>query len=341
MLSDGDLAGELAQQRDRILAREEALDELRPAQRGAHLDAQVDRRVGRVPGEVARAGRDDHDLAGAGGLLLGLAGAEGRGPADDLVALLHLGVDVRSGVVTFRAQRADGDVIWLESSLRAVEDALVVVSRDVTARRGAELALAHRALHDPLTGLPNRALFGDRLALALRRRARSGTGTVAVFFLDVDRFKLVNDSLGHDVGDALLLEVAARLESGVRPADTVARLAGDEFTVLCEDVAGELEAVAIAQRVVELFEAPFNVAGREVCVTTSVGVALSSGRGGRAAEALIRDADAAMYRAKERGKARFELFDATLRAHAVRRLELEDDLRRAVRRGELRVHYQP
>jgi diguanylate cyclase (GGDEF)-like protein/PAS domain S-box-containing protein len=245
-----------------------------------------------------------------------------------------------TGLVSFRARRADGEVVWLESSLRAVEDAVVAVTRDVTARRRAELDLAHRALHDPLTGLPNRALFGDRLALALRRRARSGTGTVAVFFLDVDRFKLVNDSLGHDVGDALLLEVAARLESAVRPADTVARLAGDEFTVLCEDVAGELEAVAIAQRIVELFEAPFNVAGREVCVTTSVGVALSSGRGGRTAEALIRDADAAMYRAKERGKARFELFDATLRAHALRRLELETELRGAVRRGELRVHYQ-
>src|SRR3954469_21553290 len=161
-----------------------------------------------------------------------------------------------TGLVSFRARRADGEVVWLEPSLRAVEDAVVAVTRDVTARRRAELDLAHRALHDPLTGLPNRALFGDRLALALRRRARSGTGTVAVFFLDVDRFKLVNDSLGHDVGDALLLEVAARLESAVRPADTVARLAGDEFTVLCEDVAGELEAVAIAQRVVELFEAP-------------------------------------------------------------------------------------
>jgi diguanylate cyclase (GGDEF)-like protein/PAS domain S-box-containing protein len=246
-----------------------------------------------------------------------------------------------SGAVTFRAQRADGDVIWLESSLRAVEDALVVVSRDVTARRGAELALAHRALHDPLTGLPNRALFGDRLALALRRRARSGTGTVAVFFLDVDRFKLVNDSLGHDVGDALLLEVAARLEAAVRPADTVARLAGDEFTVLCEDVAGELEAVAIAQRIVDLFVAPFVAGEREVNVSTSVGVALSSGRGGASAEALIRDADAAMYRAKERGKARFELFDATLRAHALHRLELEEELRGAVERGELRVYYQP
>src|SRR5205823_10905589 len=136
--------------------------------------------------------------------------------------------------------------------------------------RRTELALAHRALHDPLTGLPNRALFGDRLALALRRRVRRGTGTVAVFFLDVDRFKLVNDSLGHDVGDALLLEVAARLEAAVRPADTVARLAGDEFTVLCEDVAGELEAVAIAQRIVDLFVAPFVMGEREVNVSTSV-----------------------------------------------------------------------
>jgi len=246
-----------------------------------------------------------------------------------------------TGAVTFRARRADGEVVWLESSLRAVEGALVAVSRDVTARRRAELALAHRALHDPLTGLPNRALFGDRLALALRRRVRRGTGTVAVFFLDVDRFKLVNDSLGHEAGDALLIEVAARLESAVRPADTVARLAGDEFTVLCEDVAGELEAVAIAQRVVDLFAPPFTVAGREVHVSTSVGVALSSGRGGASAEALIRDADAAMYRAKERGKARFELFDATLRAHAVRRLELESELRRAIPRGELRVDYHP
>jgi diguanylate cyclase (GGDEF)-like protein/PAS domain S-box-containing protein len=246
-----------------------------------------------------------------------------------------------TGGVTFRARRADGDVIWIEASLRAVQDALVVVSRDVTARRSAELALAHRALHDPLTGLPNRALFGDRLALALRRRARSGTGTVAVFFLDVDRFKLVNDSLGHEAGDALLLEVAARLEAAVRPSDTVARLAGDEFTVLCEEVAGELEAVAIAQRIVDLFLPPFVIGGREVHVSTSVGVALSSGRGGASAEALIRDADAAMYRAKERGKARFELYDATLRAHAVHRLELETELRGAVRRGELLVHYQP
>ena len=188
-----------------------------------------------------------------------------------------------SGTVSFRATRADGEVVWVESSLRAVEDALVVVSRDVTARRRAELALAHRALHDPLTGLPNRALFGDRLALALRRRVRRGTGTVAVFFLDVDRFKLVNDSLGHEAGDLLLLEVAARLESAVRPADTVARLAGDEFTVLCEDVAGELEAVAIAQRIVELFAPAFSVGGREVYVSTSVGVALSSGRGGASA----------------------------------------------------------
>src|SRR6185503_574310 len=150
-----------------------------------------------------------------------------------------------------------------------------------------------------------------------------------------------NDSLGHEAGDTLLLEVAARLEAAVRPADTVARQGGDEFTVLCEDVAGELEAVAIAQRIVDLFEEPFSITGREVHVSTSVGVALSSGRTGTTAEALIRDADAAMYRAKERGKARFELFDATLRKHALDRLELETALRRALRGDELRLHYQP
>jgi diguanylate cyclase (GGDEF)-like protein/PAS domain S-box-containing protein len=244
--------------------------------------------------------------------------------------------------VAFRVRRAgDDEVRWLETSVRAAEGALVAVSRDVTERRESELALTHRALHDALTGLPNRALFRDRLALALRRRIRRGTGTVAVFFLDVDGFKLVNDSLGHDSGDKLLLELAGRLEAAVRPEDTVARLGGDEFTVLCEDVAGELEAVAIAQRVVDLFDEPFTVTGSEVYVSTSVGVALSSGRAGVRAEALIRDADAAMYRAKDRGKARFELFDATLRAHAVRRLELETALRRAVRRDELRLDYQP
>jgi diguanylate cyclase (GGDEF)-like protein/PAS domain S-box-containing protein len=244
-------------------------------------------------------------------------------------------------IVTFRVRGDGDDVRWVETSLRAADGALVAVSRDVTERRQSELEMAHRALHDALTGLPNRALFRDRLALALRRRMRRGTGTVAVFFLDVDGFKLVNDSLGHDSGDKLLLELAGRLESAVRPEDTVARLGGDEFTVLCEDVAGELEAVAIAQRIVDLFETPFTVTGSEVYVSTSVGVALSSGRTGVRAEALIRDADAAMYRAKDKGKARFELFDATLRAHAVRRLELETALRRAVRRDELRLHFQP
>jgi diguanylate cyclase (GGDEF)-like protein/PAS domain S-box-containing protein len=247
--------------------------------------------------------------------------------------------------VTFRVRRGDGegdgDVRWLETSVRAAEGSLVAVSRDVTERREGELELTHRALHDALTGLPNRALFRDRLSLALRRRIRRGTGTVAVFFLDVDGFKLVNDSLGHDCGDKLLLELAGRLEAAVRPEDTVARIGGDEFTVLCEDVAGELEAVAIAQRVIDLFDEPFTVTGSEVYVSTSVGVALSSGRAGVRAEALIRDADAAMYRAKDRGKARFELFDATLRAHAVRRLELETALRRAVRHDQLRLHYQP
>jgi diguanylate cyclase (GGDEF)-like protein/PAS domain S-box-containing protein len=264
--------------------------------------------------------------------------------SDDAKLLADATWEALSGgepTVTFRVHRADGAVRWLETSLRAADGSLVAVSRDVTERREAELELAHRALHDALTGLPNRALFRDRLSLALRRRMRRGTGTVAVFFLDVDGFKAVNDSLGHDAGDKLLLELAGRLEAAVRPEDTVARLGGDEFTVLCEDVAGELEAVAIAQRIVDLFDEPFTATGSEVYVSTSVGVALSSGRAGVRAEALIHDADSAMYRAKDRGKARFELYDATLRAHAGRRLELVTALRRAVQEDQLRLHFQP
>jgi diguanylate cyclase len=221
-----------------------------------------------------------------------------------------------------------------------VDDLLMARSiRYAIERKRADVRLAYQALHDPLTGLPNRTLFLDRLELALAR-ARRSPGAIAVLVLDIDRFKIINDSLGHNAGDRLLMEAAARLQRVLRPGDTVARFGGDEFTMLCDDVAGEREAVLIAERVGRAIAAPFGLDESEAFVTGSVGIALSSGPATRP-ESLIRDADTAMYRAKERGKGRYELFDEAVRARAVERLETENALHRAIERGELRLHYQP
>ncbi|HEV7461929.1 MAG TPA: EAL domain-containing protein [Solirubrobacteraceae bacterium] len=218
----------------------------------------------------------------------------------------------------------------------------VLISRSIRyaiERKRAEVALAHQALHDPLTGLPNRALFLDRLEQALARARRSPVG-IAVLFLDLDRFKVVNDSLGHEAGDRLLVDVAHRLRDVVRPGDTVARFGGDEFTILC-DVRGEHDAVLIAERVAAAVEAPFTLDDNEAFLTASLGIALTTEHEAARGEALIRDADAAMYRAKERGKSRYELFDSAMRARAVERLAVENELHRALDRGEFRVFYQP
>ena len=199
-------------------------------------------------------------------------------------------------------------------------------------------AVRAQALHDPLTGLANRTVLLDRLEQAHSRSVRHG-GEVAVLFLDLDRFKVVNDSLGHDAGDELLVAVAQRLSSGLRPGDTAARFGGDEFVVLCEDVVGPHEALALAERLSETLVAPFIVGGEQVFVTASVGVAMSNGVA-EGAE-LLRDADAAMYQAKARGPARCELFDKQMRRRAIARLEMENDLRRAVDNEQFQVHYQP
>jgi diguanylate cyclase (GGDEF)-like protein/PAS domain S-box-containing protein len=206
-------------------------------------------------------------------------------------------------------------------------------------RREAEGEMRHQALHDALTGLPNRVLFLDRLEQALARAGRSRTG-VAVLFLDLDHFKVVNDSLGHEVGDRLLVEVADRLRGALRPGDTVARFGGDEFTLLCEDLGSPREARAVATRVADSLHEPFRVDGSELRATASVGIAMSRERGDTP-DRLLRDADAAMYRAKDQGRARFVVFDDTMRERAVSRMQTGTDLHHALSEDQLVMHYQP
>jgi diguanylate cyclase (GGDEF)-like protein len=212
---------------------------------------------------------------------------------------------------------------------------------DITARKMAEERLLHDAFHDPLTGLPNRALFMDRLGMAIAHAKRRLSYTYAVLFIDLDRFKNVNDSLGHCVGDELLIAVARRLESCLRPGDTVARLGGDEFTILLDEVADVDHAVQVAQRMHREMARPFKVQGHEVFVTMSLGITVGAGGDYDRPEDVLRDADTAMYGAKTSGKARDAVFDHHMHDRAVALLELETDLRRAIERSEFEIYYQP
>jgi diguanylate cyclase (GGDEF)-like protein/PAS domain S-box-containing protein len=216
--------------------------------------------------------------------------------------------------------------------------ALANVLGDAFERQRTEDDIRHRALHDPLTGLPNRALFMDRLAHALAHLSRRGT-SAAVLLLDLDRFKLINESLGHAVGDDLLTAAAPRLKQMLRASDTIARFGADEFGILLEDIAGEQDAVEMAQRIAGAFNRPFVLDGTEHFVSVSIGISLAGG--GERAQDLVRDADAAVHRAKDRGRARYELFDEALRGRAISRLRVENDLRRALERDELTLEFQP
>ncbi|HEV2787063.1 MAG TPA: sensor domain-containing diguanylate cyclase, partial [Solirubrobacteraceae bacterium] len=194
----------------------------------------------------------------------------------------------------------------------------------------------HQAFHDPLTDLPNRALFVDRLEQGMRR-ARRKHSQLAVLFLDVDRFKIINDSLGHAAGDELLREVGARLVTSIRPGDTAARFGGDEFAILLEDVESREDAEHIAMRILLALRTPLAIGGRDVFVTASVGISMAA----TCAEDAIRDADLAMYRAKGQGKGRYVVFEPYMHAAVVERASLEADLQRVVERDELVLHYQP
>jgi diguanylate cyclase (GGDEF)-like protein/PAS domain S-box-containing protein len=247
-------------------------------------------------------------------------------------------------VFDYRVPLRDGGIRWVRARGQLVTDEAddVVGMRgtcqDITDRIEAQEALTHNALHDPLTGLPNRSLLLDRIEVALARSARVGR-SVAVLFLDLDRFKLINDSRGHAAGDVVLRAVAERLRAAVRPSDTVGRLGGDEFVVVCEVAVAVWEATVLGERLIRTLEEAFPVEGGEVFVTVSVGIAIA--RQPVSADELLRDADVAMYQAKQRGRARCEFFDEAMRTEAALRLETATALHRALERNEFETYYQP
>lgn len=249
--------------------------------------------------------------------------------------------------MTYRVQRKSGDYLWFETLIKPIYDRatgtlsqLQTTSRDVTQRVEVQDQLKYDALHDALTGLPNRNLLMERLELAIHRAQRVKEHYFAVLFLDLDRFKVINDSLGHLVGDELLIRVACKLQKLLRAADLVVRLGGDEFVILLEEIKGIEEAVRVAERILTDLHLPMDIGGREVYTTASIGIVFGSDRY-TLATSLLRDADIAMYRAKNTGKSRYEIFDAEMHRQALHRLHLENDLRLALDRQELVLHYQP
>ncbi|HEX4947661.1 MAG TPA: EAL domain-containing protein [Blastocatellia bacterium] len=245
-----------------------------------------------------------------------------------------------------RLQHGDGSYRWILSRGMAARHDDGTVYRiagsiiDITDNKGAEQQLLHNAFHDVLTGLPNRALFMDRLKRSLNRAKYRPDYLFAALFLDLDRFKVINDSLGHQVGDELLIGIARRLEKGMRPGDMIARLGGDEFAVIIDNLKSTEDAIQAAERLHQEMSIPYLLNGREVYASASIGVALSQSHH-ETAQDFLRAADTAMYHAKSRGRGCVELFDTEMHARALGQLQIETDLRRALQRDEFRIFYQP
>jgi PAS domain S-box-containing protein len=268
-----------------------------------------------------------------------------------------------SQCLEYRIRHKDGAWRVLESRSSVIPgghgetEALVIVSRDITDRKQAEALLEHRTLHDELTNLPNRTLFLDRVQRAIAVAQRHSDFKFAVFLIDIDEFKVFNDSLGYFAGDELLIQVARRLSSSVRSSDTIshrkneriekdnsedaiARPGGDEFALLASELRGPSDAVRVATRLQERLAQPFAVGGQEITISASIGVAFC-GDGAVDAKDMLRNAEIAMYRAKRAGKARCEVFDTAMQVEAIKRLKLESDMRRAVENRDFLVYYQP
>lgn len=262
--------------------------------------------------------------------------------ADEEAILVSAGT--KSEAAQYRMVTRDGRTIWVSDDASVIKNGSGAslywsgILSDITDRKVLEEQLKHQAFHDPLTGLANRALFVDRVEHALARGERDGM-RVAVLFVDLDDFKTINDSLGHNGGDEVLVAVAGRLRECFRPGDTFARFGGDEFAILVEDTSLS-NATSVAYRIVDALGEPFSIGGREVMIHASVGIEFAEAQGTRTDE-LLRNADVAMYVAKGKGKARYQLFEPSMHTAALRRLEIKADLRRAVEKDEFVLHYQP
>jgi len=333
----------------RLRRSEAALADAEKRFRGAFEEAPIGMALATCEGVLVRANRSFGDILGRHpDELAGMAIRELTHPEDWETNAIEIEALFSGQIDNYQLEKryvhADGHIVWVSVSSSCVRDAdgrpsyMIGQIEDVTERREMRERLAHDAVHDLLTGLPNRALFMDRLEQSLYRAQRGGR-QVALFFLDLDRFKLINDSLGHEVGDRLLQRMGTRLSGALRKGDTLARFGGDEFTALCE-VRDQVEALEIARRLTTSMEQPLALSDGEMFVSMSIGLALSC-RGAESGPELLRNADVAMYRAKASGPSHLVVYREDEETDTIRRLRTSNELHRALERNELELHYQP